>query len=118
MVISEADVHLTGISNELMHGEPFIANGRVSAPWLSSAGEDKPPPPQEMSAPNFYRARFGFLASSGSAFSSFQKFPSQVTTKTGPVPPNDVLINLRAPRTMTILSLDLQQLWRDARFHC
>jgi len=24
----------------------------------------------------------------------------------------------RAPRTMTILSLDLPPLWRDARFHC
>jgi hypothetical protein len=28
------------------------------------------------------------------------------------------LLDLRAPRTMTILSLDLPPLWRDARFHC
>jgi len=26
--------------------------------------------------------------------------------------------HIRAPRTMTILSLDLPPLWRDARFHC
>ncbi len=28
------------------------------------------------------------------------------------------VFNSRAPRTMTILSLDLPPLWRDARFHC
>src|SRR5258705_104429 len=33
-------------------------------------------------------------------------------------PAHSRLDNLRAPRTMTILSLDLPPLWRDARFHC